>query len=1156
MDDFRRNLPLLWSKTGQRRTQRELLATWSRSGGKSPQAFSEGLSALISDGLVERDGGGWALTEQGRKARKRLVGAEGGAGAVERSQSKIAHPDASGDMPVSDSNEDCAILRRVLSYYIDCVRLEERPSATMYAEDYNKKFISLPLHGQWWAEDGTDPPPASVNILPSQSDFVRNVARSEGEELFVGYPLFVFHAEDEDKKSLVVPIFCLPAVAEQDGHVLELTLDFADADVNSDWLSRQFRSNEERRAFLRQCGLLDPMQEELEDNDAGLVELFDVKSAAVAVETFCGKKVIGERVNPRRPDAIGDFEHAETGIYNAAMLYAGKRLRYTAGLLRELRTIRDRASNEDLRRSALRHVFGLRASYKSDDEPEEQTDSVAENAGQEEAKPVPFLPFNQEQEDAVRASLDQGLTVITGPPGTGKSQVAANIICNLTVRKQTAMFASRNHKALDAVVPRTNGLAAEGTVVYRTNNQETGESFTWKDAIRLILATPQAADDGGEYECLLSKVNTLLAERSHLLEVAELWTSTERELGQVTEEWDRKTEELPFDIVEHITAGADLPDEKLLETLSYSATAFPDESVPPWKSWLLRIFWRLRHYRGLRSRVPELRPPLATYELELPEIAPTADLCSSLLVVVDRLRVFRRLNELHHRTEKLNGRVAGLTPLAEVQHSFKETLDNLAQQTGPLLDASLRQRTTGLDYEDRRRLTQMRGVLGHLSGPAVTKQMRIRWDRFFAEQLQLLLRFFPAWAVTNLSVRHCLPVAPAVVDTVIIDEASQCDIASVIPLLYRAKRAVIVGDPNQLAPVHNLKSARNQMLLQKHRLLVPELLQYDFLAHSSYDIAACSSDPIMLKDHYRSHLDIIDYCNSTFYNDFLRIETNHAGLRLPKGWSPGIHWTDVVGTAEGAPRGAICQEEIEAVTRILHRLLVKEQFDGTVGVVTPFAVQANRISDWADRNLPAKIRLNSQLVCSTAHKFQGDERDVMICSPVFQPGVPRGSLWFITDEQNRNLWNVAISRARALLHVVGNFDMCSTCDIKHLRNLAERATQPSADEQTRERSFESPWERKLYDALEAQGIHPWPQYSLAGKRLDLALPEVQLDIEVDGERYHRDEYGRRKAEDLWRDIAVKAAGWTPLRFWVYELRRDMDECVHTVKREIARLSAE
>jgi very-short-patch-repair endonuclease len=78
--------------------------------------------------------------------------------------------------------------------------------------------------------------------------------------------------------------------------------------------------------------------------------------------------------------------------------------------------------------------------------------------------------------------------------------------------------------------------------------------------------------------------------------------------------------------------------------------------------------------------------------------------------------------------------------------------------------------------------------------------------------------------------------------------------------------------------------------------------------------------------------------------------------------------------------------------------------------------------------------------------------------------------------------------------------------------------------------FESPWERKFYEALATAGIKPVTQYPLAGRRLDLAIIDAKLDIEVDGERYHRDEAGRRKAEDLWRDIAVRAVGcgscWT------------------------------
>ena len=51
---------------------------------------------------------------------------------------------------------------------------------------------------------------------------------------------------------------------------------------------------------------------------------------------------------------------------------------------------------------------------------------------------------------------------------------------------------------------------------------------------------------------------------------------------------------------------------------------------------------------------------------------------------------------------------------------------------------------------------------------------------------------FVCWAVTSLSARGRVPFEPGYFDLVVIDEASQCDIASALPLLYRAKRSVII----------------------------------------------------------------------------------------------------------------------------------------------------------------------------------------------------------------------------------------------------------------------------------------------------------------------------------------------------------------------------
>lgn len=63
--------------------------------------------------------------------------------------------------------------------------------------------------------------------------------------------------------------------------------------------------------------------------------------------------------------------------------------------------------------------------------------------------------------------------------------------------------------------------------------------------------------------------------------------------------------------------------------------------------------------------------------------------------------------------------------------------------------------------------------------------------------------------------------------------------------------------------------------------------------------------------------------------------------------------------------------------------------------------------------------------------------------------------------------------------------------------------------------------------------------------LDYALiQETQkLDIEVDGERYHRDWNGELLRRDQLRNRRLIELGWDIMRFWVYELRDNMDQCV-------------
>ena len=101
--------------------------------------------------------------------------------------------------------------------------------------------------------------------------------------------------------------------------------------------------------------------------------------------------------------------------------------------------------------------------------------------------------------------------------------------------------------------------------------------------------------------------------------------------------------------------------------------------------------------------------------------------------------------------------------------------------------------------------------------------------------------------------------------------------------------------------------------------------------------------------------------------------------------------------------------------------------------------------------------------------------------------------------------------------------------------------------------YESPYEKLLAKALERIGLHPLPQVPVGYRRLDLALrdeshPECRLDIEVDGEN-HRDAWGRRKSDDVWRTLELNAAGWKVIRFWTFEIRDNLRGCTGRIQRE-------
>ncbi len=120
-----------------------------------------------------------------------------------------------------------------------------------------------------------------------------------------------------------------------------------------------------------------------------------------------------------------------------------------------------------------------------------------------------------------------------------------------------------------------------------------------------------------------------------------------------------------------------------------------------------------------------------------------------------------------------------------------------------------------------------------------------------------------------------------------------------------------------------------------------------YSVNSLFDLARrqCRYEDIVnLRDHHRSHRDIIAFSNRHFYRGGLRIATDHESLNRPQGTGPAVRWVDMRGqVVRPAGGGALNTTEAAAVVAEVRKLSITEGYNGAIGVVTPFRAQANRI---------------------------------------------------------------------------------------------------------------------------------------------------------------------------------------------------------------------
>lgn len=398
---------------------------------------------------------------------------------------------------------------------------------------------------------------------------------------------------------------------------------------------------------------------------------------------------------------------------------------------------------------------------------------------------------------------------------------------------------------------------------------------------------------------------------------------------------------------------------------------------------------------------------------------------------------------------------------------------------------------------------------------------------------QAVLNVFPAWICTIDDAARLFPLEAGLFDYLIVDEASQCSQATALPLAYRAKRMIVVGDEEQLQPATSrfMKQANIDLLQREHRIV--EHPQADALngRDSLLQLAEhFKNRRVFLDEHFRCDPSIIRWSNHRFYNNQLKILTH----RRADSFERALEVRELKDADEDREKKQNVQEA-EAVVAEARRLIESgEAARMKIGLISPYRDQADLLQTLLLRRFEDRPEWLDEygLVASTADGFQGDERDIILYSFRFGPSSSPHSVTTIQREYQR--LNVAFTRAKrkGICFISSSISRFPPGHIQDFLNHAKAVENAAANggnlKPDRPDHFDSEFERDVCGRFRDRGLKVSTQEPVAGFRIDLVIEDSEgriLGVECDGDWKH-DDFGQLRQEDYQRQDIIERAGWT------------------------------
>ncbi len=978
-----------------------------------------------------------------------------------------------------------SFIKKLSQYLHDCVREEVKSSTFRNLKgDKDNKWIflkdqeTLLTKGlEYLKLDGSNP---NLTELMIQSDL-----STKDKYLIYGYMFLVGrNGKSKKRNEFLTPLLYVPCKLERNGVNINCVRQDDILSLNTGALAALLKkgddddevdlflegildvvpelpiTQEKMDIFLTTLKSLIPdievIQDSSEDAEEDNVEKDETSAKDSSDAKITGEnmdEIIEEEIQEQKSKPVGEIKKLCVTYQSAIILT--KRPSVTAGVLHELMQIAEKPSG----------VYRETTLSVINDEYTQTSDKSILRDTEEEFYPITPLALSDSQEKVIKNIENNKFIAVQGPPGTGKSQTIVNLVAHLIANGKTVLVASRMDKAVDVVADRLNDLGAPYLALRAGRmNYQKQLSLQLQD---LLAGKVELDDDVDDY---------IFADVKDMKQHLDCLRETEAKCEKIIK-LERAWHDLKSEIHQHAVNVGELQYIKRalkkseIDTVNDVIKTLNDNME---KSGFFAGFANMSSLRQLKKVLD-----IKDFEVEPENL-------DRLKTELDFITQKWKLRKIESDIQKTGNLHVMMEQIRQMKRKQKTLAVNILKSTRREAIKSL------LRDEKKRRRIKVHAM------SLVERRKNLQSRILEEEDFKPLLEAFPCWCVTTYAVSDSLPLKPGMFDVAIIDEASQCDIASCFPIMYRAKKTVVVGDDKQLPHLSFLEKAKEQSFLSQYGIPDKYQLMWRFRTNSMFDLADYySMNSVMLDEHFRSLPPIINFSNHEFYADRIRVMKKDSA-------------DDNVLELVKVPDGKVDMDatrnlpEIEALVKTLHEIIIEDERKNpdkpvSVGIISPFRAQVEQLKVSVPKVLSDYMIKKHQIEIGTAHTFQGDERDIILMSWAFANNSYPQSITFL---QKPNLFNVAITRARSKCINFVSHDI-ETMPEGHFRNYVSFIKQYQerkvslANNEIDENIYKNKFEKEIASAIRNLDHKVLAGADIAGLSADL-LVDDKFIIEVDG----------------------------------------------------------